>query len=283
MKNQTVYSLNQKALEATRYEERFYTTIYNFFSSHELQKPTETLHFVLEDFVLLSEDYIKEYLMDSVYETNRIIEFISNIYYEFKDYASGRSDEDILPKSLTNIYLMTDDFYNIGKLSQPVGTLHDVIAQWLYLQTEGLDQSRIAHLKEFNRVAQFLINLKEAHDLLSSSYEYFFSPKPKECLYTTKEKEDQEEERQALYELWDEAEEEAVCHTDTRTDRMFNVMHKMNDCKTVFLQLQGILSVEQNEADRAYFVDMYEWISNKILAMRDDLQGIFDLERSLQF
>ena len=281
METQTVYTFNQQAVRATRIEERFHQTLHKFVRKG-ISEPVESLQFILNDFTLLSEGYNRDYILDSIGEINRIVEFLTGLYDELENYSKGRSTDEIFPTSLTNTYLICKEFYRAGKLSQPVGTLNDVIAHWLYHQTEGLDKSRVAYLKEFNRISHFLIDLKESFDLIDeigqelqiiahSKYE------------TSKEEEEQEEQRQALAELWDDVENESeeTAETPNRSifDTMMQLMHKMEDCKNVCQTIEGILISEKDNNERIYFQSMYVWIAAKFNAFRDEFAAMAHLNK----
>ncbi len=287
MKTQIVFKPNTEFKRAKSLEEYFHKIIYDFFVPHNLSKPTHTLQFILNDFVLLGDGYTKEYILDSVFEINRIVEFLTDLYDEFEPYSKGRTTDEIFPNSLTNTFFIVEDFYGSGKLSQPIKTLNEVITHWLYEQSEYLDESRIAYLKEFNRISNFLILLKERFDYLSAMYSEYDIPQLSQERVAP-----QDEVRQALSELWEEVENYSFAEMkqevevkplpNRRSELMFDVMGKMNDCKELCLQLQGVLIAEQDENKKIYYREMYGWIKDKFETMRSDLASIFDLERNNQ-
>lgn len=291
MKTQIVFKPNTEFKRAKSLEEYFHKTIYDFFVPHNLSKPTHTLQFILNDFVLLGDGYIKDYILDSIFEMNRIVEFLTDLYDEFEPYTKGRTTDEIFPNSLTNTFFIVEDFYGAGKLSQPIKTLNEVMTHWLYEQSEYLDESRMAYLKEFNRISNFLILLKERFDYLTKMYSEYDIPQLSE-----ERAERQDEVSQALSELWEEVEKYSFSEmkqeikkdvkkvikpvANRRSELMFDVMTKMNDCKDVCLQLEGVLIAEQDEAKKTYYREMYEWVKGKFETMRSDLASIFDLENT---
>lgn len=275
METQTVYTFNQQAVRATRIEERFHQIIHKFVRKG-ISEPVESLQFILNDFTLLSEGYNRDYILDSIGEINRIVEFLTGLYDELENYSKGRSTEEIFPISMTNTYLICKEFYRAGKLSQPVGTLNDVIAHWLYHQTEGLDKSRVAYLKEFNRISHFLIGLKECFDLLDEIGQELQITQSR--YDKSKVEEDEEEQREALAELWDEEENESEATPKKSVfDTMMQLMHKMEDCKSVCQNIEGILISEKDDNARLYFQSMYVWIAAKFNAFRDEFAAMAHL------
>ena len=293
MKTQIIFQPNTEFKRAKSLEDYFHKTIYDFFVPHNLSKPTQTLQFILNDFVLLGDGYTKDYILDSVFEINRIVEFLTDLYDEFESYSKGRTTDEIFPNSLTNTFFIVEDFYCSGKLSQPIKTLNEVISQWLYEQSEYLDESRMAYLKEFNRISNFIC-LKERFDYLIAMYSEYDIPQ-----LSQERAERQDEVSQALSELWEEVEkysfaemkqeikqevkEEIKPLANRRSELMFDVMGKMSDCKDLCLQLQGVLIAEQDEDKKIYYREMYEWVKDKFETMRSDLASIFDLERNNLF